>query len=54
MLIVTPNERLNYSLPFRMNGHMISLLTWSHQQKWSPCIARVVDDEEKFQATDAV
>jgi len=47
MLIATPNERLNYSLPIRRNWHMISVLTWSQQQKWSPFSAWVVDDEEK-------
>jgi len=48
MLIATPNERLNYSLLIRRNWHMISMLTWSQQQKWSPSIAPVVDDEEKI------
>jgi len=45
MLIATPNERLNYSLPiYRRNQHMISVLTSSQHKKWSPCSARV-DDE---------
>ena len=48
MLIATPNERLNYSLPiYRRNWHMISMLTLSQQQKWSPCSGRV-DDEENI------
>jgi len=43
MLIATPNERLNYSLPiYRRNWH-ISVLTSSQQQIWSPCSARVDD-----------
>ena len=42
MLIATPNERLNNSLPiYRRNWHMISVLTSSQQQKWSPCSAPV-------------
>ena len=46
MLIATLNERLNYSLPFyRRKWHMISVLTSSQQQKWSPCSARVGDEE---------
>jgi len=45
MLIATPNERLNYSVPiYRRNWHMISVLISSQQQKWSPCSAWV-DDE---------
>jgi len=36
MLIATPNERLNYSLPIRRNWHMISVLTSRQQQEWSP------------------
>jgi len=48
MLIVMPNERLNYSLPiYRRSWHMISVLTWSQQQEWSPCSA-LVDEEEKI------
>jgi len=44
MLIATPNERLN-SLPMhRRNWHMISVLTSSQPQKWSPRSAR----EEKI------
>jgi len=46
MLIATPNERLHYSLPiFRRKWHMISVLTWNQQQYWSPCSARVGDEE---------
>jgi len=46
MLIATPNERLNYSLPICWRKwHMISVLTSSQQQKWSPCRARVGDEE---------
>jgi len=46
MLIATPNERLNYSLPlYRRKWHIISVLTSSQQQKWSPCSARVGDEE---------
>jgi len=49
MLIATPNGRLNYSLLiYRRNWHMISVLTWSQQQKCSPCSTWVVDNEEKF------
>jgi len=48
MLLATPNERLNYFLPiYRRNWHMISVLTSSQQQKWSPRSARV-DDEENI------
>jgi len=48
MLIATPNERLNYTLRiYRRNWHMISVLTSSQQQIWSPCSARV-DDEENI------
>jgi len=40
MLIATPNERLN-SLPiYRRNWHMISVLTSSQLQKWSPSSAQ--------------
>jgi len=46
LLIATRNERLNYSLPiYRRKWHMISVLTSSQQQKWSPCSARVSDEE---------
>jgi len=52
MLIATPNERLNYSVPiYRRNWHMISVLTWSQLQTWSPCSARV-DDEENISTTE--
>jgi len=48
ILIATPNERLNYSLPiYRRNWHMISVLTSNQQQEWSPFSARV-DDEENI------
>jgi len=48
MLIATPNERLNYFLPvYRRYWHMISVLTSSQQQVWSPCSARV-DNEENI------
>jgi len=48
VLVTTPNERLNYSLPiYRRNWHIISLLTSSQQQEWSPRWARV-DEEEKI------
>jgi len=49
MLIATPNERLNYSLPiYRRKWHMISLLTSSQQQKWSPCSSAREGDEENI------
>jgi len=52
MLIATPNEGLNYSLPiYRRKWHMISVLTSSQQQTWSPCSARV-DDEENIATTE--
>jgi len=42
MLIATPNKRLNYSLPiYRRKWPMISVLTSSQQQKWSPCNIQV-------------
>jgi len=48
MLIATPSKRLNYSLPvYRRNWHVISVLTSSQQQEWSPCRAWV-DEEEKI------
>jgi len=48
MLTATPKERLNYSLPiYRRNWHIISVLTSSQQQEWSPRRARV-DEEEKI------
>jgi len=48
MLIATPNERMNYSLPiYRRNWHMISVLTSTQQQKWSPCSTQV-DNEENI------
>jgi len=46
MLIAAPNERLHYSLPiYRRKWHMISVLTYRQQQKWSPCSARISDEE---------
>jgi len=46
MLIATPNEGMNYSLPiYRRNWHMISV--FCQQQKWSPCSAQA-DDEENI------
>jgi len=45
MLMATRNERLNYSLSiYRRNWRMISGLTSSQQQKWSPYSARADDD----------
>jgi len=52
MLIATPNERLNYSLPiYRRNWRMTSVLTSSQQHTWSPCSARV-DNEENISTTE--
>jgi len=48
MLIATPNERPDYSLPiYRRHWDIISVLTSSQQQIWSPCSAQV-DDEENI------
>ena len=34
-----------FSAYLRRKWHMIAVLTWSQQQKWSPCSARVGDEE---------
>ena len=50
--IATPNERLNYSLPvYRRNWHIISVLTSSWQQIWSPWASESMS-RQIFQTTE--